>query len=307
MVRVTDIDRVKNYLLELQSRICTMLTDEDGSVTFNLDRWDREEGGGGITRALESGAVLEKAAVNFSHVFGLHLPAGALQGRAALLSDFQAMGISVIVHPLNPYVPTTHMNVRVFTAEKKGVGPVWWFGGGFDLTPYYGFSEDCRWWHEMASRACEGFGDGVYTRFKRWADEYFYLPHRHECRGIGGLFFDELNEWGFDRSFDFMRSVGDHFGVAYRALLAKRKDMTYGKRERDFQCYRRGRYVEFNLLYDRGTLFGLQSNGRVESILASLPPHVMWHYNWKPMPGTPEALLTEYFLKPRDWLVVVDV
>ncbi len=298
-----NIDAVKNYLTDLQKRICESLAKEDGKTDFIEDSWDRVEGGGGTSRVLTEGAVFEKAGVNFSHVFGKGLPASATAHRPELAGrSFQAMGVSLVIHPYNPYVPTSHANVRFFIAEREGADPVWWFGGGFDLTPYYGFEDDCEHWHRVARDACAPFGDDVYPRFKKWCDEYFLLKHRNEPRGIGGLFFDDLNEWGFERSFDFMISVGDHYIPAYRPIVARRKDIPYDERERDFQLYRRGRYVEFNLIYDRGTLFGLQSGGRTESILMSLPPLVKWRYDWHPEPGTPEAELYEKYLKPQDWL-----
>jgi coproporphyrinogen III oxidase len=248
------------------------------------------------------GAVLEQAGVGFSNVFGPGLPPSATVNRPDLAGrGFEALGVSLVFHPKNPYAPTCHMNVRFFIAEKEGEEPVWWFGGGFDLTPYYGFEEDAVHWHATAREACAPFGPEVYPRYKKWCDEYFFLRHRGEPRGIGGLFFDDLNEWGFERSFAFLRSVGDHFLPAYLPILRRRRDIPHGERERDFQLYRRGRYVEFNLVYDRGTLFGLQSGGRTESILMSLPPLVRWRYNWHPEPGTPEARLYEEFLRPRDW------
>lgn len=298
-----DINAVKTYLLNLQDRICKALEEEDGAGRFREDRWDRPEGGGGISRVLAEGAVFEQAGVNFSHVFGDKLPPSATAHRPELAGrKFQAVGVSLVIHPRNPYAPTSHANVRFFIAEKEGAEPVWWFGGGFDLTPYYGFEEDAVHWHRMAYEACQPFGEDVYPRYKKWCDEYFFLKHRNEPRGIGGLFFDDLNEGGFARSFGFMTSVGDHYIKAYLPIVARRKNTPYGERERDFQLYRRGRYVEFNLVYDRGTLFGLQSGGRTESILMSLPPLVKWRYNWRPEPGTPEAKLYEVFLKPRDWL-----
>ncbi|MFZ5592842.1 MAG: oxygen-dependent coproporphyrinogen oxidase [Pseudomonadota bacterium] len=298
-----DINAVKAYLLNLQDRICKALEEEDGAGRFREDRWDRPEGGGGISRVLAEGAVFEQAGVNFSHVFGDKLPPSATAHRPELAGrKFQALGVSLVIHPRNPYAPTSHANVRFFIAEKEGAEPVWWFGGGFDLTPYYGFEEDAVHWHRMAYEACQPFGEDVYPRYKKWCDEYFFLKHRNEPRGIGGLFFDDLNEGGFARSFGFMTSVGDHYIKAYLPIVARRKNTPYGERERDFQLYRRGRYVEFNLVYDRGTLFGLQSGGRTESILMSLPPLVKWRYNWRPEPGTPEAKLYEVFLKPRDWL-----
>ena len=297
-----DVTAVKNYLLGLQDQICAALTEEDGGGTFQEDRWERTEGGGGRTRVLSEGATFEQAGIGFSHVAGASLPTSATATRPELAGrDFEALGVSLVIHPRNPYVPTSHANVRFFIARRPDAPPIWWFGGGFDLTPYYGFEEDAAHWHRTAAAACEPFGAEVYARYKRWCDEYFFLKHRNEPRGIGGLFFDDLNEWGFGRSFAFMRSVGDHYLDAYRPLVARRKATAYGERERDFQLYRRGRYVEFNLVYDRGTLFGLQSGGRTESILMSLPPLVKWRYNWQPAPGTPEARLYEEFLHPRDW------
>ena len=249
------------------------------------------------------GKVFEQAGVNFSHVTGKNLPSTATAQRPELDEmDYEAMGVSLVIHPLNPYIPTTHMNIRFFIANHEKKQPVWWFGGGFDLTPYYGFEEDAVHWHETARTACKNFGDEVYPRYKKWCDEYFYLKHRQEPRGIGGLFFDDLNEWEFEKCFAFARSVGDHFLPAYIPIVRRRQNTDYGEKERNFQLYRRGRYVEFNLIYDRGTLFGLQSGGRTESILMSLPPQVRWQYNWQPEAGTPEAELYEKFLKPRDWV-----
>ncbi|HLD14210.1 MAG TPA: oxygen-dependent coproporphyrinogen oxidase [Burkholderiales bacterium] len=298
-----DIDVVKNYLLDLQDRICTAIEREDAKEKFREDTWQRAEGGGGRSRVLAEGGVFEQAGVNFSHVFGTDLPASATAHRPELAGrSFQALGVSLVIHPRNPYAPTSHANVRFFMAEKPGAEPVWWFGGGFDLTPYYGFEEDCVHWHKTARAACDPFGADYYPRFKKWCDEYFLLKHRNEPRGIGGLFFDDLNENGFKHCFGFLKSVGDHYVPAYLPIVQKRKATPYGERERDFQLYRRGRYVEFNLVYDRGTLFGLQSGGRTESILMSLPPLVKWRYDWKPAPGTPEAKLYEVFLRPRDWL-----
>lgn len=303
MMDEIDINAVKEYLLGLQNNICASIEDVDGKQDFNEDRWQREEGGGGLTRVLSNGDIFEQAGINFSHVLGASLPGSATALRPELTGySFQAMGVSLVMHPHNPYVPTTHMNVRFFLAEKQGCEPQWWFGGGFDLTPYYGFDEDAEHWHQQAYDACKDFGDDVYPRYKKWCDEYFYLKHRQEQRGIGGLFFDDLNEWGFVRSFDFLRSVGDHFLSAYLPIVERRKDTAHTKKQRDFQLYRRGRYVEFNLIYDRGTLFGLQSGGRTESILMSLPPQVRWQYNWQPQPGSEEANLYEKFLKPREWL-----
>ena len=298
-----DIQAVKTYLLALQDDICEQLAAEDGSTTFTEENWTREQGGGGRTRVMADGAVIEKGGVNFSHVFGDQLPASATANRPELAGrSFQAMGVSLVIHPNNPYVPTSHANVRFFVAEKEGEEPVWWFGGGFDLTPYYGFEEDVRAWHQTAKDACDPFGEGVYEKYKNWCDDYFHLKHRNEPRGVGGLFFDDLNEAGFDESFAFMRSVGDHYVKAYRPIMAKRKNTPYGERERKFQCYRRGRYVEFNLVFDRGTIFGLQTGGRTESILMSLPPVVHWDYNWQPEAGTAEAKLYSDFLIKKDWL-----
>ncbi len=298
-----DIAAVKNYLLELQDRICAALAREDGRETFHEDTWERPEGGGGRTRVLTGGTVFEQAGVNFSQVFGKQLPPSATAQRPELAGRaWQALGVSLVIHPHNPFVPTSHANVRFFVAEKPGSEPVWWFGGGFDLTPYYPFEEDAMHWHRTAKAACDPFGADYYLRFKKWCDDYFFLKHRNETRGIGGLFFDDFNERSFEHSFGFLRSVGDHYLDAYLPIVQKRKHTPYGERQRDFQLYRRGRYVEFNLVYDRGTLFGLQSGGRTESILMSLPPLVKWRYNWKPQPGTPEAELYENYLLPRDWL-----
>ncbi len=294
---------VKAYLLDLQERICGGLAPEETLKDFREDVWQRAQGGGGRSRVLEDGEVLEKAGINFSHVHGDGLPASASAQRPELAGrSFQAMGVSLVIHPRNPYVPTSHANVRFFIAEKPGADPVWWFGGGFDLTPYYGFEQDVRHWHRIARDVCLPFGADVYPRFKRWCDEYFYLRHRQEPRGVGGLFFDDLNAWGFERSFAFMRSVGDSYLSAYLPILQARKHTPYGDRQTRFQHFRRGRYVEFNLVFDRGTLFGLQSGGRTESILMSLPPQVNWRYDWRPDQGTEEARLYEVFLQPRDWL-----
>lgn len=297
-----DIDAVKRYLLDLQDRICDALTEADGQQTFIEDSWERPQGGGGRTRVISDGAIFEKGGVNFSHVFGGALPASATAHRPELAGrSFEAMGVSLVMHPKNPYIPTSHANVRFFIAEKEGEDPVWWFGGGFDLTPYYGNDDDCRHWHLTAKAACEPFGETIYPHYKQWCDEYFHLKHRDEPRGIGGLFFDDLNELGFEKSFALMQSIGDAYIPAYIPIIERRKDTPYGERQRDFQLHRRGRYVEFNLVYDRGTLFGLQSGGRTESILMSLPPEVRWGYDWKPEPGTEEAQLYERYLKPIDW------
>jgi coproporphyrinogen III oxidase len=298
-----NVAAVKDYLLGLQDRICQELERADGSGRFREDLWERAGGGGGRSRVLAGGAVLEQGGINFSHVFGTGLPASASAHRPALAGcSFEALGVSLVMHPQNPYVPTSHANVRFFVAQREDHEPVWWFGGGFDLTPYYGFEEDAVHWHRVARAACAPFGQDVYARYKQWCDDYFFLKHRNEPRGIGGLFFDDLNAWGFARCFAFVRSVGDHYLDAYLPILERRKHTPYGERERDFQLYRRGRYVEFNLVYDRGTLFGLQSGGRTESILMSLPPLVKWRYDWHPEPGTPEAELYRTFLRPREWL-----
>ncbi|KZY37949.1 coproporphyrinogen III oxidase [Alcanivorax sp. HI0083] len=297
------LQAVKDYLLDLQDRICEALGAEDGSATFREDSWEREQGGGGRSRVLENGAVIEKGGVNFSHVFGDQLPPSATAARPELAGrSFQAMGVSLVIHPKNPYAPTSHANVRFFVAEKDGEDPVWWFGGGFDLTPYYGFEEDVVHWHQTARDACEPFGSEIYPEFKAWCDDYFYLKHRDEPRGVGGLFFDDLNRFDFDTSFALMRSVGDAYVPAYQPILARRKDHDYGERERQFQLYRRGRYVEFNLVYDRGTIFGLQSGGRTESILMSLPPLVRWDYDYHPEPGSAEIELYQKFLIHREWV-----
>lgn len=297
------LQAVKDYLLDLQDRICDALGAEDGSATFREDSWEREQGGGGRSRVLENGVVIEKGGVNFSHVFGDQLPPSATAARPELAGrSFQAMGVSLVIHPKNPYAPTSHANVRFFVAEKDGEDPVWWFGGGFDLTPYYGFEEDVMHWHQTARDACEPFGNEIYPEFKTWCDDYFYLKHRDEPRGVGGLFFDDLNRFDFDTSFALMRSVGDAYVPAYQPILARRKDHDYGERERQFQLYRRGRYVEFNLVYDRGTIFGLQSGGRTESILMSLPPLVRWDYDYHPEPGSAEIELYQKFLIHREWV-----
>ena len=302
MNKSPDINAVKEYLLELQDSICNALSQEDGKP-FEEDSWERPGGGGGRSRVLEEGNIIEKGGVNFSHVHGEGLPPSATAARPELAGrSFQAMGVSLVIHPRNPYIPTSHASVRFFIAEKQGTEPVWWFGGGFDLTPYYGFEEDVIHWHRVSKQACDPFGEDVYARYKKWCDEYFHLKHRNEPRGVGGLFFDDLNEWGFEKSFNFMQSIGNHYIEAYLPIIQKRKDTAYGERERDFQCYRRGRYVEFNLVYDRGTIFGLQTGGRTESILMSLPPLVKWRYNWSPEAGSEEARLYDEFLKPRDWL-----
>jgi len=298
-----DIEQVKDYLLDLQSSICTALEKADGGGHFQEDQWQREEGGGGRSRVLVNGDVIEQGGVNFSHVTGDNLPASATAHRPELAGrSFQATGVSLVIHPHNPYIPTSHANVRFFIAEKAGEDPVWWFGGGFDLTPYYPFIEDVKHWHQTAKDACDPFANDYYDKYKKWADEYFYLKHRNETRGVGGLFFDDLNEKDFNHCFSFMKSVGDHYINAYVPIINRRKNTPFTERERDFQLYRRGRYVEFNLVYDRGTIFGLQTGGRTESILMSLPPLVKWRYNWQPEKGSPEAELYDYYLQPRNWL-----
>ena len=298
-----DLPAVQNYLQQLQARICEELSAIDSSAGFETETWDRPEGGGGITRVLSDGAVFEKGGVNFSYVEGGKMPGSATQHRPELAGrSFKAMGVSLVMHPVNPYVPTSHANVRCFVAEKPGEDPVWWMGGGFDLTPYYGNKEDVVHWHKTAKAACDPFGEDVYDRYKKWCDEYFFLPHRNEPRGVGGLFYDDLSDWGFEKTFGFMQSVGNAYLDAYVPIVHNNMDRSYGQRERDWQLYRRGRYVEFNLVFDRGTLFGLQSNGRTEAILMSLPPLVRWEYGLTPDPGTPEAELLDVYLKPTDWL-----
>lgn len=293
---------VRTYLLDLQDRICSALEQEDSSIRFREDSWERAEGGGGRSRVIEGGEVFEKAGINFSDVRGASMPASATATRPQLAgASFRAMGVSLVCHPLNPHVPTTHLNVRFFYAEPKDGDPIWWFGGGFDLTPYYGHVEDAVHWHKTAQAACEPFGELLYPKFKDICDQYFFLPHRDEPRGIGGIFFDDFTAGGFEQAFAFMRSVGDHFIPAYQPIITRRKGTTYTDRERQFQLYRRGRYVEFNLVQDRGTHFGLQSKGRTESILMSLPPLVRWDYDWQPEAGSPEAELYDIFLKPRNW------
>lgn len=298
------ISEVKKYLLSLQADICAQLEAVDGKAEFIKDHWEKAENtGGGLTRVLTNGDVFEQAGVNFSQVTGESLPASATAVRPELAGrSFTALGVSLVIHPHNPHVPTSHANVRFFIAEKEGEEPIWWFGGGFDLTPYYGCEEDAIFWHQTAKAACDPFGPDVYPKYKKWCDEYFYLKHRDEQRGIGGLFFDDLNEGGFDQCFAFMQSVGNHYIKAYRPIVEARKDTPYTEQQKQFQLYRRGRYVEFNLVYDRGTLFGLQTGGRTESILMSLPPMVRWEYQFSPEKGTEEAKLYDYYLKPQDWI-----
>lgn len=297
-----DTAAIKAYFTGLQDRIADRLEALDGTP-FREDCWTREHGGGGRTRVLEDGTVFERGGVNFSHVMGEGLPASATASRPELAGrSFEAMGVSLVMHPRNPYCPTAHMNVRCFIASKPGAEPVWWFGGGMDLTPYYPFEEDVRHFHATCKQALAPFGPGVHAEYKAWCDRYFHLKHRNEARGVGGVFFDDLNAGGFDRCFALTRAVGDAFIDAYVPLVERRRDVPYGERERDFQAYRRGRYVEFNLVFDRGTLFGLQSGGRTESILMSMPPRVQWRYDWHPEPGSPEARLYDDFLPPRDWV-----
>jgi coproporphyrinogen III oxidase len=296
-------DSVREYLGELQQRIVDALEQAEGEGRFVAEEWHRPGGGGGRSCILSGGAVFEQAGVGFSHVFGDGMPPSATKARPELAGrKFQAMGVSLVLHPLNPHVPTTHANFRFFSTDEVNDKAVWWFGGGFDLTPFYPNHDDVIHWHREAKRVCDRFGDDWYAKYKKWCDDYFFLKHRNETRGIGGLFFDDLNEPGFERSFAFVQAAAEQFLPAYLPIVAARRDQPYGEREREFQLYRRGRYVEFNLLYDRGTLFGLQSGGRTESILMSLPPRARWEYNWTPEPGSAEALLYDTYLQPRDWL-----
>ncbi|MBN7821861.1 oxygen-dependent coproporphyrinogen oxidase [Bowmanella sp. Y26] len=301
-----NLEQVKQFLLGLQNSICQTLELVDGKGNFVEDNWQREEGGGGRTRVMRKGQVIEQGGVNFSHVFGTQLPPSATAARPELAGrSFQAMGVSLVIHPHNPFVPTSHANVRFFVAEKDGEAPVWWFGGGFDLTPFYPFREDVQHWHNVARNLCLPFGDDVYPKYKQWCDDYFFLKHRNETRGVGGLFFDDLNEWGFEKSFAFMQAVGNGYLDAYVPIIENRKQMPFGEQEREFQLYRRGRYVEFNLVYDRGTLFGLQTGGRTESILMSMPPLARWEYDYTPLPGSREEQLYQHYLKPVDWLAEI--
>ncbi|MCW9689029.1 oxygen-dependent coproporphyrinogen oxidase [Proteus terrae] len=302
-MNLPDIHRVKEFFLSLQDTICRSLENIDQKATFQQDNWERKEGGGGRTRVLTNGALFEQAGVNFSHVYGDTLPKSATAHRPELAGRrFQAMGVSLVIHPLNPYIPTSHANVRFFIAEKDGEDPVWWFGGGFDLTPYYGFEEDVIHWHKVAKSICTPFSEGYYPRYKKWCDDYFYIKHRNEPRGVGGLFFDDLNTPDFDHCFEFVQHVGLGYLDAYLPIVEKRKSMPWSEHERQFQLYRRGRYVEFNLVWDRGTLFGLQSGGRTESILMSMPPLVRFEYNYSPEPNTPEAKLYSDFLIQKEWV-----
>ncbi|ELJ8548940.1 oxygen-dependent coproporphyrinogen oxidase [Vibrio cholerae] len=305
MKSIVDKQAVKHFLLQLQDKICQQLEATDGQAQFIEDAWQREPGeklgGGGRTRVMREGAVFEQGGVNFSHVFGEQMPASATAHRPELAGRrFEAMGVSLVMHPKNPYVPTSHANVRFFIAEKEGEDAIWWFGGGFDLTPFYPFVEDGQHWHQTAKQLCAPFGAEIYNEHKAWCDRYFYLPHRNETRGIGGLFFDDLNEWPFEQCFAYMQAVGEGYTQAYVPIVEKRKNTPFTERERQFQLYRRGRYVEFNLVLDRGTLFGLQTGGRTESILMSMPPLARWEYAYQPQAGTPEAKLSE-FLVPREW------
>lgn len=298
------IEQVEKYLLNLQNDICEEFGGLDTKSSFDKDVWEREDGrGSGITRVITNGSLFEKGGVNFSIISGDNMPKSATELRPELAGrKFTALGISLVLHPENPFIPTTHANVRFFIAENEEEEPLWWFGGGFDLTPYYGFEEDAIHWHKIANKACEPFGEKVYEKYKKWCDDYFYLSHRDEQRGIGGLFFDDLNEGGFDSCFEFMKSIGNHFVEAYKPIVLKRQETPYNEKQKDFQLYRRGRYVEFNLVQDRGTLFGLQSGGRTESILMSLPPKVKWIYQFNISPNSEEEKLTNYYLKPRDWI-----
>ena len=298
------IEQVEKYLLNLQNDICEEFGGLDTKSSFDKDVWEREDGrGSGITRVITNGSLFEKGGVNFSIISGDNMPKSATELRPELAGRrYTALGISLVLHPENPFIPTTHANVRFFIAENEEEEPLWWFGGGFDLTPYYGFEEDAIHWHKIANKACEPFGEKVYEKYKKWCDDYFYLSHRDEQRGIGGLFFDDLNEGGFDSCFEFMKSIGNHFVEAYKPIVLKRQETPYNEKQKDFQLYRRGRYVEFNLVQDRGTLFGLQSGGRTESILMSLPPKVKWIYQFNISPNSEEEKLTNYYLKPRDWI-----
>ncbi|MFB0769114.1 oxygen-dependent coproporphyrinogen oxidase [Aeromonas salmonicida] len=298
-----DVAQVKAFLLQLQDEICRSLEQADGVGRFVEDAWAREGGGGGRTRVMRHGDMIEQGGVNFSHVYGDAMPASATAHRPELAGrKFEAMGVSLVIHPHNPYVPTSHANVRFFIAEKEGEEPIWWFGGGFDLTPFYPFAEDMQHWHRVSRDLCQPFGEDIYPEFKSWCDRYFFLKHRNETRGVGGLFFDDLNRWPFADCFAFMQAVGRGYLDAYLPIIERRKAQPYGEREREFQLYRRGRYVEFNLVYDRGTLFGLQTGGRTESILMSMPPLARWEYDWRPEAGSPEALLYTDYLAPREWL-----
>jgi len=299
------LKQVKSYLMSLQDAICQQLAQADGEQSFQEDSWDRPGGGGGRSRIIKNGAVFEQGGVGFSHVYGEKMPASATAHRPELEGrDFNACGVSLVMHPENPMVPTVHMNVRFFIAQKEGEEPVWWFGGGFDLTPFYPFDQDIIEWHQQAKNALDSVDDKLYPEYKAWCDDYFFLKHRDEARGVGGIFFDDLNDRSFDECFSVIKAVGDAFTKAYLPIVERRKNLAYTQQQRDFQLYRRGRYVEFNLVWDRGTLFGLQTGGRTESILMSMPPLARWEYDWQAQPGSAEQQLTEYYLKPRDWLSV---
>jgi len=299
------LKQVKSYLMSLQDAICQQLAQADGEQSFQEDSWDRPGGGGGRSRIMKNGAVFEQGGVGFSHVYGEKMPASATAHRPELEGrDFNACGVSLVMHPENPMVPTVHMNVRFFIAQKEGEEPVWWFGGGFDLTPFYPFDQDIIEWHQQAKNALDSVDEKLYPEYKAWCDDYFFLKHRDEARGVGGIFFDDLNDRSFDECFSVIKAVGDAFTKAYLPIVERRKNLAYTQQQRDFQLYRRGRYVEFNLVWDRGTLFGLQTGGRTESILMSMPPLARWEYDWQAQPGSAEEQLTEYYLKPRDWLSV---
>lgn len=299
------LKQVKSYLMSLQDAICQKLAQTDGEQSFQEDSWDRPGGGGGRSRIIKNGAVFEQGGVGFSHVYGEKMPASATAHRPELEGrDFNACGVSLVMHPENPMVPTVHMNVRFFIAQKEGEEPVWWFGGGFDLTPFYPFDQDIIEWHQQAKNALDSVDEKLYPEYKAWCDDYFFLKHRDEARGVGGIFFDDLNDRSFDECFSVIKAVGDAFTKAYLPIVERRKNLAYTQQQRDFQLYRRGRYVEFNLVWDRGTLFGLQTGGRTESILMSMPPLARWEYDWQAQPGSAEEQLTEYYLKPRDWLSV---
>ncbi|NWO02122.1 MAG: oxygen-dependent coproporphyrinogen oxidase [Idiomarinaceae bacterium] len=299
------LKQVKSYLMSLQDAICQQLAQADGEQSFQEDSWDRPGGGGGRSRIMKNGAVFEQGGVGFSHVYGEKMPASATAHRPELEGrDFNACGVSLVMHPENPMVPTVHMNVRFFIAQKEGEEPVWWFGGGFDLTPFYPFDQDIIEWHQQAKNALDSVDEKLYPEYKAWCDDYFFLKHRDEARGVGGIFFDDLNDRSFDECFSVIKAVGDAFTKAYLPIVERRKNLAYTQQQRDFQLYRRGRYVEFNLVWDRGTLFGLQTGGRTESILMSMPPLARWEYDWQAEPGSAEEQLTEYYLKPRDWLSV---
>lgn len=300
-----DLDVIKHYFLGLQDKLCTAFTEIDSKESFKEECWQREGGGGGRTRVIQAGNIFEQGGVNFSHVYGQAMPASATAHRPELAGrSFHALGISIVMHPKNPYLPTSHANVRFFLAEKPNAEPVWWFGGGFDLTPYYAFEEDVIGWHNQAKRICDSFDTSLYPKYKAWCDDYFYIKHRQEPRGVGGLFFDDLNTPDFETCFAFTQAVGEGYLDAYLPILERRKELTYGEKERDFQLYRRGRYVEFNLVWDRGTLFGLQTGGRTESILMSMPPLVKWSYGYQIEPNSKEAELLEKYLVPRQWATI---